>query len=63
MAAVPIITVALMLRYLMVEFSPLKPIPGDMAYIGPGSSKGSPEKEKQWQYGRIGTMLLVVLHS
>ena len=61
MVVVPISIVSFFLKYVMVTYDPLSIIPGDMAYIGPGSKGGVNEPlKKKWLHGRTGIMLLVL---
>lgn len=60
MVVVPIAIVAVFLKFVMENFNPMKPIPGDMQYIGIGAQTVTAALDQKWLDGRIGIMLLVL---
>ena len=59
LVSIPVMVLVVFLQYIFVRYSPMASMPGDLGFLGPGSSKTTRDKLVQWQRGRIGFILLL----
>ena len=56
----PVLTMAFVGKYVMVDYDPFSFLAGDFAYIGSGALKVTEEVTTRWIRGRTGIMILVL---